>query len=249
MTIILYDIPSPRPGIAWNPNTWKTRYTLNIKGIPYKTEWVEYCDIEPLSKKLGISPTSTKADGSPLYTLPAIYDPSTKTYVAESLVIAEYLEKTYPDSPPLFPHNSLGLQTAFTSAFTANLNPLFEFILPEVTLNLNPPSAEYFRRTREIEFGKTMEEVLPKGEKGVAQWAEYKAGLGKVDAWYVKNGGKGPFLLGETPSWADVVVGGWTIWLRIVWGEDSRQWKDIKSWHGGRWNAILDSLKKYETIV
>ncbi|KDR69175.1 hypothetical protein GALMADRAFT_923652 [Galerina marginata CBS 339.88] len=47
----------------------------------------------------------------------------------------------------------------------------------------------------------------------------------------------------------DAVVGGWTLWLRIVWGENSRQWKDIKSWHGGRWNAILDGLKKYDTVV
>ncbi|KDR72407.1 hypothetical protein GALMADRAFT_253215 [Galerina marginata CBS 339.88] len=248
MTIILYDIPSTLPGDALNPSTWKTRYTLNIKGIPYTTEWVEFPDIEPLAKKLGISPTLKKPDGSPLYTLPAIYDPSTGTYVSESLRIAEYLEKTYPDAPTIFPNNTAGLQMAFTDAFMSKIPKLLPFILPAQVLRLNSPSAEYIRRSREKDFGKTLEEVLPKGEEAVRQWAAYKDGLGTVDAWYSKNGGMGPFLLGETPSWADVVVGAFSMWCRKVWGEGSQEWKDIMSWHDGRWQTIMEGLKKYETV-
>ncbi|KAF9536581.1 hypothetical protein CPC08DRAFT_613849, partial [Agrocybe pediades] len=70
-------------------------------------------------------------------------------------------------------------------------------------------------------------------------WDKFKAGLGKIDSWYAKNDSKGPFLLGETISWADLVVASYTICLKISWGEDSEQWKDIASWHGGRWNNLL----------
>ncbi|KAI0682851.1 hypothetical protein BC835DRAFT_807562, partial [Cytidiella melzeri] len=75
--IIFYDIDSSKPGRAWSPNTWRTRYALNYKGIPYRTEWVEYPDIEPLCKKIGGSATAKKEDGRDHYTLPMIYDPST----------------------------------------------------------------------------------------------------------------------------------------------------------------------------
>jgi len=249
MTIIFYDIPSLNPGSAWSCNTWKTRYALNIKGIPYKTEWVEYPDIEPVAKKLGIPPTSKKPDGSPYYTLPAIYDPSTETYVSEAQLIAKYLDKTYPDSLPLFPNNTTDLQTAFEAAYLSNISPLWDFILPVVFQKLNPASVEYFRRTREQVYGKKMEEIAPKGEAAVVQWAQYKDGLGKMAASYAQNGGKGPFFLGETPSWADTVMAGYIIWLRILWGEDSQQWKDVMSWDGGRWNALIEGLKSYETVV
>ncbi|CAA7266718.1 unnamed protein product [Cyclocybe aegerita] len=250
MTIIFYDIPSTLPDNAWSPNTWKTRYCLNYKRVPYKTEWVEYPDIELLCKKLGIAPTSKKEDGSGRdhYTLPAIHDPATGAYVSDSFAIAQYLDKTYPDTPRIFPEGTEGLQAAFDAAFMANLGELWAFALPAACVRLNPVSEEYFRRTRKAVYGKTMEEMVPKGEEAVRAWKGFEEGLGKVDAWYQKNRGKGNYLLGETLSWGDIAVAGFLIWLRIIWGEESREWKDIESWHGGRWKALIESLKEYETV-
>lgn len=55
--IILYDIPTkdkhPR---CWSLNPWKARMALNYKKLPYTTEWVEYPDIAPKFKQLGIPP-------------------------------------------------------------------------------------------------------------------------------------------------------------------------------------------------
>jgi len=197
--------------------------------------------------KFGIQPTSHKADGLPHYTLPALHDPSTGVYISDSVLIAEYLEKTYPSSPSIFPNNTIGLQLPFSDALQPNLEALWTFILPPSGLKLNPPSVAYFRRTREATFGKTLEDLVPKGDDAVAQWAKLKDGLGKVDAWYAKSGG--PYLLGNTASWADIVVACYFIWMRIIWGEDSQEWKDISSWHEGRWKGLIDNFKKYETIA
>jgi glutathione S-transferase len=246
MTITFFDIPSATPENGWSPNTWKARYALNFKGIPYKTEWIEYPDIEAHCKKLGILPTSKNPDGSPHYTLPAIHDPSTGIYVSDSMLIAEYLEKTYPDTPSLFPHNTVGLQSTFFPAFESNLDALWQFSLPATCSILNAPSAEYFRRTREAHFGKTMEDLFPKGEVGVVEWAKVQEGYTKTASWFAKTG---PFMMGDTPSWADFVVASYTLWSRIIWGEDSQQWKDITSWNGGRWKTLMESLKKYETVA
>ena len=225
------------------------RYALNFKGIPYKTEWVDYPDIEPLCKNLGIPPTSKNADGSDRYTLPAIHDPSTGVYISDSMLIAEYLEKTYPDTPQLFPHHTIALQTMFEVAFGGSLDALWSFIILATSAKLRPRGAEYYRRTREKAFGKPIEDIAPTGDAAIAQWAKFKDGLGKVDEWYAKSGGDGPFLLGETPSWGDIIVVSYLVWLRTTWGEDSSQWKDISSWNGGRWARIVEALKRYETIV
>jgi len=226
------------------------RFCLNYKGIPYRTEWIEYPDIEEHSKKLGLKPTAEKNfwDGRPYYSLPAIHDEATGVYISDSWLIAEYLEKQYPDTPSLFPNNTKGLQQALGNTYDSILGPLWSFILPATAPRLNPRSEEYFRRTRAIAFNKPFDEIIPTGEKAVEDWAAVKAALDKVDGWYAKTDDKGPFILGDTISWADLEIASNKIWMKVIWGEDSSQWKDISTWNGGRWNNLLKALEKYTAV-
>jgi len=249
MTIILYDIPSLVPGNAWSPNPWKARAVLNYKRIPYRTEWVEYPDIAGLSKKLGINPTSQKKDGGPLYTLPAIHDPSTGIYMADSLAIAEYLEKTYPDTPSVFPDNTVALQKAFEPTFRQNISSVFSFIIPAVYPKLNPASKEYFRRTREISFGKKLEDLVPTGNDRTEAWGSFKKGMDTIHSYLISTDNKGPYMMGDKISWSDLVLFSFLYWWKVIWGEDSQEWKDIASWNGGRWEAHINALKEYHTVV
>ncbi|PPQ72101.1 hypothetical protein CVT26_006879 [Gymnopilus dilepis] len=248
MKLIFYDIPSRLARKAWSPNTWKTRYCLNYKGIPYQTEWVEYPDIEPLYKEIGLQPTSVKPDGTPRCTLPAIHDPSTGVKMGNSFDIAEYLDQKYPNSPRIFPHNSAGIQAPFAGAFAAHVKPIWNFLVPPECEILNPRSAEWFRQSREKEFGVArLEDITPTGDRRVKEWKKVERGFAKIDAWYAKNGGSGPFIW-ATPCWADFVVGGYLAWIRAALGEESEEWRDFTSWHGGRWKALAEGLKKYEEI-
>ncbi|KAF8878319.1 hypothetical protein BD779DRAFT_1554828 [Infundibulicybe gibba] len=156
--IIFYDIPSMIPGNAWSPNTWKTRFSLNYKSLAYKTEWVEYPDIEPLCKKIGAPPTSTKATGEPHYTLPVIFDPKTKRAISDSAAIAEYLDEQYPETPKLFP-------------------TVREFALPQTCVRLRPESQPYFRSTREKMFGMKIEALTPTGA-ALPRWVAHNPGGG-----------------------------------------------------------------------
>jgi glutathione S-transferase len=141
------------------------------------------------------------------------------------------------------------LQATFTESLRENLSFWYKFVVPKICFALKPRSEEYYRRTREKVFGRAIEDIAPKGEAADAEWEKFKDGLAKVDAWYAKNGGKGPFLMGEMASWGDIVVASYLITLRILWEEDSQQWKDISSWNDGRWARITEALKKYETVV
>lgn len=200
------------------------------------------------------------------YSLPAIYDPGTNTYLADSLRIAEYLEQTYPpsaSSPSLFPNNTHALQIAFATAYnvTTRDDGVADFIIPAAYTRLNAASQPYFRRTREERFGKRLEDVVPKpgSEEEKAGWSKFKEVTGILDKWYAKTDVPGgeegqevrrtPFVMGDTLSWADLVIAGYTVWLRIIWGEDSEKWQDMMTWHGGRWKTLINSLKKYETVV
>jgi len=271
MTIIFYDISSTIPGKAWNPTTSKTRYVsllltrprhkahdthlhirfvLNYKGISYKTEWVEYPDIAEHSKKLGLKPTGKNPwDGTDYYTLPAIYDPSTGKYINDTWEIAVYLEKQYPDTPSLFYNNTHALQAAFLDAYNDSLASLWPFIVPPLRSIFIPRTEEYFVKTREMAFGVTFDELLPKGDRAVAEWAKLKADLGKVDTWFGKTDPEEPFMLGNKISYVDLVVVGYIRWWKTIWGENSKEWRDIASWHGGRWSNLLVALDQYTTAT
>ncbi|KAF5341601.1 hypothetical protein D9758_014088 [Tetrapyrgos nigripes] len=239
-TIIFYDFPSKNG--SWNAFALRIRLALNYKGLPFETVWVEYPDVEATLKAAGIPPTTKWPDsGKPRYTLPAIVDPSTGTALADSLAIAEYLDKAYPDKPLLMPSNTRALQVAFEEAVPSSIGPLFQFILIKLCDVVNPASEEYFRRTRASLFGKSVEDLVPKGESVKVEWKKVEDGFGKIAGWMKED----KFIMGDTASFADFVIGAFLIMSKIAWGEDSQEWKDIAGWHDGRWSKLVKNLEPY----
>lgn len=222
------------------------RYALNIKGLKYKTEWVEYPDIEALCKKIGAPHTEQKTDGHLHYTLPVIYDPSTKRVVEDSGKIVKYLDEQYPDTPQLFPAGTDALQALFHEFVWTSVGfQVYMLVVAQSCAVLNPPSAEYFRRTREVSFGKPLAEVGTE-----QQWTELEAGLAKLDGYLAANGkGKDLLVLGDKISYSDVQVAAILVWARIVCGKESEVWKRLIKLHGGKWATFLEQFAKYESVV
>ncbi|KAF5377841.1 hypothetical protein D9615_006812 [Tricholomella constricta] len=252
-TIKFYDI-TVAPAILGkgsSPNTLKTRMCLNYKGIPYQTVWVEYPDIEAVCKEIGALPTGNlNASWGPYYTLPAIHDPSTGTILAESALITEYLDDTYPDTPKLFPPGTRALQLAFIDAFMSKLGSMWQFILPLGYPYLSPRSQEFYRKTREAWFGKKLEDIVPTGQKREEEWAKVKVGFDAIDTWFKKaNTEGGPYLLGANIAFADIVVASFLLFFRQILGEVSPEWTDINAWSEGRWEAYLQRFESFKIIT
>ncbi|KZT69520.1 hypothetical protein DAEQUDRAFT_756893 [Daedalea quercina L-15889] len=247
--IIFYDIPSIVPGKAWSPNTWKTRYLLSLKGLPYRTQWVEYPDIAGLHKSFGLPPIQPGASAE--YTLPMIYDPRTKCAVADSMKIAEYLDEEYPETPVVSPKELRAFQATFDQAFMGMFLPAIAplFVLP-VHLLLQSPSQPYWRRTREQALGSKLEDVCPP-EKHAAQWAEVERALGEVAKWLDSAGdGRITYLGGDVEAaprftQTDLCIASFVLWIRIVTGRESEEWRKVEGWHGGRWKRLLDLLEPF----
>ncbi|KZP06188.1 hypothetical protein FIBSPDRAFT_902977 [Athelia psychrophila] len=247
MTITLYDIPSKLAIIAWSPNVWKARLALNIKGLPYKTVWVEYPDIERVCKDIGAKPTDTKKSGAPLYTLPVIHDHATNAVISDSANIARYLDDQYPNTTPLFPKGSHALQAAFDEAHErVALTHMYPLMGLSAVIPLNPPSEHYCRTKEGPKSGATLEEV--KGEARDERWKKVREGHELIAGWFPKSE-EGSFVLGKYISFADLVLVSFLGRARIMFGEESDEWKALLLWKDSWWTRYLENFDQYLAVI
>ena len=213
--------------------------------MKYKTEWIEYPDIEALCKKIGAPPTEKKADGRDHYTLPAIYDPFTKIVVADSTAIVKYLDRTYPDTSQLFPEGTRAFQAITYHLIRPTvLSPILNIIVGRTWKLLNPPSQEYFRRTREASFGKRLEDI-----GGEEYWQALESGLGRIKESLEENGNAKDLLFaGNRITFADIQLASVLVWLRVVCGDDSEDWQRLGSIHDGKWARFMEQFAKFEQV-
>lgn len=218
-----------------------------MKNLPYQTVYVELPDIARVSKEAGISPFSHKPDGTPVYTCPAIIDDATGTSLSDSYKIAEYLDKQYPDTPKAFPSGTEALQAAFYQSFNDTVTfPIAFTIVPETPRILKERSREYFYRTREKFFGKPVDQLKPVGEELEKNWEKLKVVFDAVEGWYGKS--SGDFMVGDMVSFADFTVASMVVAVKIICGEDSKDWGRFKAMNNGRWTKLLGDLEDYASV-
>lgn len=256
--ITFYDIECPTPLRTASPNTWKTRLSLNYKGIPYKTEWIDFPDMRALYDKIGAKP-HTGLSGAPNYSLPLIKDDSTGVALGESFAIAKYLDDTYPNTPKLIPDSEDGgfeKQSALVREIEGGLFPALSLILKR-TLDcgvLTPRGREYFSAARAPLLAlvgvkvDSVADVQLSAEEREAQWGKVQ---GFFDNMNAKLGGEGKncWFLGETVSFADFALAGIILCQKELWGEDSKEWKDVMTWHGGKWAKFIEGVKDYQVLI
>ncbi|PIL31349.1 hypothetical protein GSI_06047 [Ganoderma sinense ZZ0214-1] len=245
--IVFYDLPSKVKGTSWSGNTLKIKFTLEYKRLPYKTVFVEFPDIARVSREIGASPTGTWPDGSPKYTVPAIYDPSTKTAVADSMVIARYLDATYPDTPRAIPEGTEAFHettmVAIRTVIGPHSGPLVMTLVPPL---LSPDSGAYYSARVESMLGESlMKELSVVGSAAREErWMTLESAMGKLAQWIEVDGKKRKFFMGDMPCFADFIVGAGLVAMKRVLGEDGKEWRRVAQWHGGRWARLVAALEE-----
>ncbi|KAG1803970.1 uncharacterized protein BJ212DRAFT_1486928 [Suillus subaureus] len=233
LPLVLYDILSELPGNNWSANPAKPRFVLSYKDLPFVTLWVEYSDIPIAMKAIGAKPNK-RQDGSDVYTVPVLSDPNTGALITDSLEIASYLEKTYPEKP-IFPNNSEALIRAFDSAYMSLILPGFKPMFPRTIEILSPASAKFFIGARLVDF------PLPWDVNCDADRKLTEKGYNTVYEWYQKTDGK--WIMGNTFSYADIIVACWLLAYKRVLKEDD-EWARISSWNGGKWAEVLADVER-----
>ncbi|KAK5662112.1 hypothetical protein OQA88_8017 [Cercophora sp. LCS_1] len=264
-TITLYDIrfATPPERHTCAPNPWKARYALNFKSVPYTTTWVSMLDITAVRKSLHLPAVRKFADGTDFYTLPCITDGATNSAIGDSFDIALYLQSTYPDAGAgdLFPAQDLsyvcpeiwGIAVPLSerndvvhadyAKFNTNVDWAFTMHtqLAGHGMKWDADVEEEIKREFVRRAGRSSwDELGAFGEARVGLLASLKKTVEAL-AGLLNRDGSGPFLLGQKPSYADCIVGGWLRMFSMTLHKE--EWEEIRGWYGGCFGALHDALQ------
>ena len=123
-------------GRSASPYVWRIRYALAHKGVPFEGVPIGFTEIP-------------KVFGGRFKTVPVIEH--RETMLAESWDIADYLERTFPDQPPLFsgPAERAMVRLMDTWFSAEILRKMFQLYVLDVHDAARPEDRPYFRRSRE----------------------------------------------------------------------------------------------------
>jgi glutathione S-transferase len=201
-------------GRSASPYVWRIRYALAHKGL----------SCEPIA--VGFTEISKVLDGR-FKTVPIIQHGA--DVMAESWDIAEYLDRAFPGSPPLFSCPAELAMVRLTDAWLSSeiMRKMFGVYVLDVHNAARPEDRDYFRRTRETRLkGATMEEFTADRASRLPALRDALMPLRAHLARY-------PFLGGSTPNYADYIALGAFLWagsvatLPLLAHDDSlRAWLD-----------------------
>lgn len=140
-------------------------------------------------------------------TVPVLVDG--ETTVADSWAIAEYLERTYPDRPALFPGKPAALRFIASWADRVLNAGLVKLIVSDIPDLLGEDDRAYFVASREKRFGTTLAQVTA---DRAARLPEFRTSLQPLRAVLMQQ----PFIAGEAPDYADYIVFGGFMWARVA---------------------------------
>ncbi|WP_315750054.1 MULTISPECIES: glutathione S-transferase family protein [unclassified Bradyrhizobium] len=196
MAVKLYELVGTDAGRPFSPYCWRTRMALAHKGLSADTiPW-------RFTEKSAIAPHGSEK-------VPVMLDGDRA--VADSWAIANYLEDTYPDRPSLFGGAGGRAMACFLNAWgdIAIVGGIFPLIIADIPKNLAAEDADYFRKSREARFGKSLEEVMASRDQAVIGFRRSLEPLRQT----LKTQA---FIGGDTPDYADYIVFGGFQWARVV---------------------------------
>lgn len=188
---------------SWQPSS----LTLGNDALHYS-----YPEIRPLLESKGVQAAGT-GDSTSEFTLPAIEHDG--NVVMDSFAIAKYLEKAFPDRPPVFFAQSQALCVLLTNQLMTHIGRvLFPLLLPRIVALLDDKGADYFRRTREAKFKLAiMEDINKDTERVQKTWESVKQPLSVINDM-LKQNTEGPYFYGRTRSYADCILLAFLKWWK-----------------------------------
>jgi glutathione S-transferase len=196
MSLKLFELVGEDEARPFSPYCWRTRMALAHKGLTAESvPW-------RFTEKATIAPHGSEK-------VPVMLDGDKP--VADSWVIANYLEDTYPDRPSLFGGEGGRAMARMLNWWgdIAVVGGIFPMIVADIPNKLAEVDAAYFRQSREARFGKPLEQVTAARDQAVTP---FRKSLDPLRLTLKSQ----PFLGGERPNYADYIVFGGFQWARVV---------------------------------
>lgn len=80
-------------------------------------------------------------------------------------------------------------------------------------------------------------------------WKKSEDSFSLFAGWSTNNEGSGPYVMGDTVSYADLIVASRLIWAKAAFGVNSSEWARILSWNNGKWGQFSKLFEKYEVLA
>ncbi|KAJ7057343.1 hypothetical protein C8F01DRAFT_1151754 [Mycena amicta] len=230
----------------FSPRVWAVRLLLNYKALPYRTTFVGFSSIARVLSNAGVPP-SRKTE--PLYTVPAIVDPSTPspTKLDDCRTIAAYLEATYPNSGrgsvvlPVGDNSTL--ENLAIDGLVRAMTPL---VVPGVVALLDETDTEYYVQSRRKMWGMELEEICPPGTARETAVQELLHAINRLSSQFPPSNSmndKSTWTFGDhTPTFLDFELIGWLMWLKVAGLPGT--WDAARGANGGRWQALLEKAEE-----
>jgi glutathione S-transferase len=162
MTLRLYDLAGAEPDRRFSPYCWRTRMALAHKQLAYETiPW-------RFTEKGAIASSGQKL-------VPVMVDGD--RWIADSWIIANHLEDTYPDNPSLFGDSGArALTRHYSNIADGVVGAIFPFIALDILDHIAEPDRAYFRESREKRLGMPLEtfvapnSAVQSGPRGLFTW-------------------------------------------------------------------------------
>jgi glutathione S-transferase len=192
----LYELCAAEDGRLYSPYCWRTRMALAHKGLDAEFIPWRYSEVDVI-KQHGSVEVPVLLDG--------------KKTVFDSWAIASYLEDAYPERPSLFGGEGGRALGRFINAWadTTLSATSFPLVAADVWTKLRPEDQPYFRRTRELRLGRTLEEAAVGREVDVEAFRKALTPLRQILQTQ-------PFFGGNSANYGDYIVFGIFQWARAV---------------------------------
>jgi glutathione S-transferase len=196
MSLKLFELVGADEQRPFSPYCWRIRMALAHKGldaasIPWR-----------FTEKAVIAPHGSEKVPVLLHGESAVVD---------SWVIANYLEDQFPERPSLFGGEGgrAALRMINWWGDIAIVGGMFPMIVADIPGHLAPVDADYFRKSREARFGKSLEQVVAARDSAVTGFRK------SLDPMRLTLRTQ-PYLGGARPNYADYIVFGGFQWARAV---------------------------------
>ncbi len=194
MTRILYDLALGDEELRPSAYCWTVKFALLHKGLPFELKTVPFAD-------------KSKYPDPDYGKVPVLVDNG--EMIKDSPVITQWLDRKYPQNPLLATKAERAAAEFLAAWLSASFYPAISpYLTPRILKLARAEDQEYFRKSREARFGRTIEEFA--ATPGVAERVE--AALGVLAA--PLSGSR--YLGGAAPNLCDYVAMGPFMWQRAV---------------------------------
>ena len=196
MAIVLYDLAGAEADRRFSPFCWRIRMALAHKGFEVATIPWRFTEKDKLPQ-----PNAGR--------VPVIVDDGKVAH--DSSTIAAYLEANYADRPSLYGGEAGRALTTFVQNWTETVvqPALVGLVVLDIWRHVAPSDRDYFRRSREERFGRSLEEVVKDRD---ARLPAFRESLAPVRRTVERQ----QFLCGAAPAYADYIVFGAFQWARAI---------------------------------